>query len=117
MRKPSWNDTENAALVALYFVMQDKAAKGQAYVKAAMIREAQGTDEEPGALHTRSRGSIEAKLMNVSGVLKDLGREDVSMADHGYVPMSNYQSDLKTMVVALLAVADEARNGGFEVSA
>lgn len=123
MRKPSWNDTENAAVIALYFVMQGHAAKGQPYNKAAMIRCAQENPEHPsqgsfaGNLAERSRGSIEAKLMNVTAVLHDLGRDDVSMTEHGYRPLSNYQSDLKAMVVGLLAVRDEAVAGGFQVPA
>lgn len=121
MRKPSWNNTENAALTALYFSMRKRVDDGVEYNKAAMIRKAQGEEswQHPyaGRLADRSRGSIEAKLMNVTAVLHDLDRDDVSMAEHGYRPMSNYQSDLKTMVVGLLAVRDEAVAGGFEVQA
>ena len=104
-------------------VMQGHAAKGQPYNTAAMIRCAQENPEHPsqgsfaGNLAERSRGSIEAKLVNVTAVLHDLGRDDVSMTEHGYRPLSNYQSDLKAMVVGLLAVRDEAVAGGFQVPA
>ena len=125
MTRPApWTDEENSAVVALYFIMLDHAIAGEKYNKAAMIRREQeqlDLDHPDGQrvpwLADRSRGSIEAKLMNVTGVLIDLGRDDVSMAEHGYRPMSNYQSDLKTMVVGLLAVRDEAVAGGFEAQA
>jgi hypothetical protein len=39
------------------------------------------------------------------------------MSEHGYRAMPNYQANLKTMGVALLAVRDEAVAGGFEVQA
>ena len=122
-----WTDDENRAICELYFQMLEIAttAPGAKY-KAHMIRAAQGTpkpgDEDytgdasdyAGKLADRSKGSIEAKLMNVSGVLRDLGRDDVSMAAHGYVCMSNYQADLKLTVIGLLAVRDEAVRGGFD---
>ena len=118
-RAPAWTSEENAAVIALYFMMRHKVDKGELYNKAAMIREAQGheTPNSPGGsispLANRSRGSIEAKLMNVTAVLHDLDRHDVSMANHGYRPLSNYQADLRLMVVGMLAIRDEAVNGGF----
>jgi hypothetical protein len=116
-RAPAWTSEENAAVVALYFLMRRKVDKDELYNKAAMIRSAQnghgGGEAYAGLLIDRSRGSIEAKLMNVTAVLHDLDRHDVSMANHGYRPLSNYQADLRLMVVGLLAIRDEAVNGGF----
>jgi hypothetical protein len=122
-RQPKWTLDECAAAVALYFQMRHKVDAGDEYNKAAMIRQFRGESDQwthdshapcgNAILRNRSRGSIEAKLMNVTAVLHDLGREDVSMAEYGYRPLSNYQADLKTMVVGLIAVRDEAVAGGF----
>lgn len=118
-RKPKWAPEENGALVALYFSMRGRVDDGVDYNKAGMIRAVRGDNPNrldnvaETILENRSRGSIEAKLMNVTAVLHDLGRDDVSMAEHGYRPLVNYQADLKTIVVGLLAVRDEAVAGGF----
>jgi hypothetical protein len=124
-RSKPWTLEEQAQAVALYFRMRQAVDTGRQYNKAQMIRAAQGIgrgnlEPAPGIeypLQNRSRGSIEAKLMNVTAVLHDLGRHDVSMAEHGYRPLSNYQAELKTTVVGLLAVRDEAVAGGFEAIA
>ena len=90
-RQPKWDDRENRNVIALYFEMLDKAQGGDIYNKAAMIRYSQGSDDPADlgsvefadfiwdTLGLRSRGSIEAKLMNV----------------YGYRCLSNYQADLK----------------------
>jgi len=121
-RKPAWKAEENAACIALYFLMRKAVDDGIEYNKAGMIRHFRGEaigawmEIPSGALKDRSKGSIEAKLMNVTAVLHDLDRADVSMASHGYRPLSNYQRDLRDMVVPMLAVRDEAVNGGFDVA-
>ena len=128
MTRPTpWNDQENAALVALYFAMLDKAIAGESYNKAAMIRREQeqlSLDHEPGQrvpfLADRSRGSIEAKLMNASAAHRDLllanGEGSVlnTMADFGYKAWGNYQSSLKDAMQTEIsertqAFADNAR--------
>ena len=122
-RKPKWTPEENAACIALYFRMRKHVDDGANYNKAAMIRAARGENPNPldnlhGApLANRTRQSIEAKLMNVTACLHDLERSDVSMTAHGYRPLSNYQADLRPMVAGLLAVRDEAVNGGFNPGA
>ena len=122
MRSPPWNDTENGALVALYFVMLDNAQAGKPYNKAAMIRCAQENPEHPsqgsfaGNLSERSRGSIEAKLMNASAAHRDLVASSVdnpelhTMDGHGYRCLSNYQADLKTAMQSEL----DGREARFE---
>ena len=103
MTRPSpWTDTENWALCSLYAAMSLRAVNGMQYNKAAMIREAQNNHAGPidsglntAALKERSRGSIEAKLMNLTAVLESLGLTTYSMARHGYVPLANYQAALK----------------------
>ncbi len=103
-RSPPWSDAENTAGVALYFRMLDKAQAGQPYNKAHMIREARGWRDglphDDGALFNRSRGSIEAKLMNMSAAHAAIGdgiagRVTVTMAGFGYVPLANMQAALR----------------------
>ncbi len=109
-----WTDAENAALIALYFTMLDHATAGEAYNKAAMIRAAQGeqtSNQRGGAftpLSNRSRGSIEAKLMNASAAHRDLGGTP-TMDGYGYRALSNYQKTLKDAMAA--ALANEAADG------
>ena len=111
-RNPPWSDSENHALVALYFVMLDNAVAGKPYNKAAMIRSAQGrADQWQNASHdsdgnailrNRSRGSIESKLMNASAAHHDLNPEAETMHGHGYRALSNYQATLsEAMLFAL----------------
>ena len=107
-RNPPWSDSENHALVALYFVMLDNAVAGKPYNKAAMIRSAQQNPEHAsqgsfaGNLSERSRGSIEAKLMNASAAHHDLNPEAETMHGHGYRALSNYQATLsEAMLFAL----------------
>lgn len=102
MKASPWNNEENRSLVALYFTMLDAAQTGLEYNKAGMIRHARGesvgawmTTVEHGSLSARSRGSIEAKLMNASAAHRDLNPEAETMATHGYKAWGNYQSSLK----------------------
>jgi hypothetical protein len=39
------------------------------------------------------------KLMNVTAALEAIGRDDLSMAEYGYRPMTNMQKALKDAVV------------------
>ena len=94
-RQP-WSEQENAALVALYFDMLDKAQAAQPYNKAAMIRSRQYIDGSHQPLSSRSRGSIELKLMNASAAHRDIADADAAtMHYHGYRALSNYQQALK----------------------
>jgi hypothetical protein len=97
-----WTPGENRALVAMYFTMLDAATIGAAYSKAGMIRQAQGTQpatdfgrQFAGELAHRSRGSIEAKLMNATAAHRDLYPGDVTMDGYGYRALANYQASLK----------------------
>ena len=80
-KRRNWTEEENRALVALYARMRSYVDHSAKYSKAAMIREVQQL-----GLIDRSRGSIEAKLMNVSYLLDVRGRDDLSMARYGYKP-------------------------------
>lgn len=107
MRSPPWNDTENGAIVALYFAMLDKAISGQHYNKAAMIRLAQGIDqpdqrneqERTGQLEARSRPSIEMKLMNCTAAHQAIDPTGTTMNGYGYRAMPNMQAALKAAVL------------------
>ncbi len=121
-----WTDAENAALVTLYFTMLDHATAGEAYNKAVMIREAQGeapntspTTGIENTLHSavskaaplrdRSRGSIEAKLMNASAAHADLDGAP-TMDGYGYRALSNYQKTLKDAMRDALNVRSDDEN-------
>ena len=99
-----WTAGENLALVRLYFEMNDAATTGRPYQKAAMIRHA-SRDNGPGdtgPLANRSRGSIEAKLMNATACHRDLCPDAETMDGHGYRALSNYQAALKDAMRAEL---------------
>ena len=110
MNRPApWSDTENQSVIELYFAMLAKAKDDRAYNKAAMIRYARGEDHITdlpagltvyvyGELSNRSRGSIEAKLMNVTACHRDLYPGDVTMDGFGYKAAPNYQASLKKAV-------------------
>ena len=94
-RSPPWNEDENKALCALYFSMLDKALRPIKYNKAAMIRNIQAGNWDG---HTeplnRSKGSIEAKLMNATAAHRNIEPDATTMASHGYVPLPNMQAAL-----------------------
>ena len=99
-RHPPWTDQENAAIARLYFDMLNCAIWDKPYNKAAMIRTAQTglncncyTLAEA-VLPDRSRGSIEAKLMNCSAVHAAIDSEAVTMDGYGYRALANYQASL-----------------------
>ncbi len=107
-----WTDPENAAIVALYFAMLDRAAyAGEPYNKASMIRQARGevVSDAPyaGKLTARSRGSIEAKLMNCSAAHRDLNPQAVTMDSYGYRCLSNYQKALKVAMLVEMTRLDQ----------
>ena len=96
----AWTDKENAAVVALYFAMLDHATQGTPYNKRAMIRDTQTFTYDSGLtldgpLHARSKGSIEAKLMNCTAAHAALRPGAVTMDGYGYRALSNMQGALK----------------------
>ena len=118
MKQAPWTDQENIAGLALYFVMLDSATAGLAYNKAALIRAARGRcrgDEVApappaplGTLKDRSRGSIEAKLMNYTAAHRDIDHKATTMAGFGYVPLANYQTAVKAAMYKALQRRDMA---------
>ena len=107
-RPAPWSAEENTAIVALYFQMLGCVETGHPYSKAGMIRHARGETVgawmsiESGVLANRSKGSIEAKLMNVTAAHRDISAESggraVTMDGYGYRALSNYQATLKDAV-------------------
>ncbi len=119
-RPAPWSAEENTAIVALYFQMLDAATSGHPYSKAEMIRQARGQgrgtiDALPSPaypLAARSKGSIEAKLMNCSAAHRDLGTPiELTMDGHGYRALSNYQATLKDAMQAELICRDREFHG------
>lgn len=96
-----WTPAENSALVSCYLSMLRMQNAGTAYSKTAERKRLIGSPEEPGPLAFRSHGSIECKLMNVSGCMQALGRHMVK----GYVPMMNYQAPLMAEVCKQLGIS------------
>lgn len=89
-----WRPWEVDLLVAAYFDILDAEARGERPNKADVNRRLQGL------LPARSRGSIEYKLQNVSGVLYE---QQLPFID-GYKPAANYQADLRRAVDQWLAM-------------
>ena len=81
-RKP-WTDSDVKELMSVYAGFLAAELSDRAYVKATAVRELAAKLE-------RSKGSIEAKMMNVSAVLQDHGQPFVK----GYKPLSNYSKSL-----------------------
>jgi hypothetical protein len=97
-----WTAAEIEATVATYFQMLRTQELGQVLNKAEHNRRLQER------IPARSRGAIEFKHANISAVLMDLYD---TPAVRGYLPRSNYQSDLIGVVGRVLAedrVLDEA---------
>lgn len=119
-----WTPAENRALVSLYFEMLDRAQAGQPYNKAAMIRDSRERYSEScnriaGALFDRTRGSIEAKLMNATAAHRELEPGAVTMDGYGYRALANYQRDLgRAMACAIVGrVTGEGYDYGDELVA
>ena len=100
-RGTGWTDAETANLITLYLRMVElqKAgrlgrptkAKPDNVSKAALVKAFMA---ETG----RTKGSIEAKLMNISASMKALGRPIVD----GYKPLPNRAVGLDALVLATL---------------
>ena len=104
MKSNAWIDSEVYDLLSLYRSMWIYATEGVKYNKAAMIREAKTRaldakkPGDPPCIFSRSKGSVEMKLMNITAALEAIGRQDLSMAEYGYRPMKNMQKSLKVIV-------------------
>jgi hypothetical protein len=84
-----WTEDEVRALVEDYFDMLAKESAGKAYSKK------EHREHLLARLPGRSKGSVEFKHQNVSGVLNDLGFPCIE----GYKPARNYQKGILPEVV------------------
>lgn len=98
-----WSMAEIDLAVSDYFTMLAKEASGESLNKAehnAALR---------AQLNGRSKGSVEFKHQNISGVLSDLGLPGL----RGYKPLRNYQQALRERVIAFMATNSELIEGIF----
>ncbi len=96
MSSNDWSNSENDAAVASYFAMLSDELSGRRYNKAAANRTLQEQI-------SRSRGSIEFKLCNVSAACKGFGLPTIK----GYRPRFNFQMSLAEAVSRWLAEHSE----------
>jgi len=80
-----WTLPEVVELIALYQYFLKQQTADIKYQKAAPVRHLM-------AKLNRTRGSVEGKLMNISGVLKALNMSHCIVK--GYAPTSNYAVDM-----------------------
>ncbi len=99
-----WTDFEIEVTVAAYVDMLRSEQRGERYSKAETVRRLQAI------LPTRTTGSIERKLQNVSAVLDEEGLPWIE----GYKPLAHYQHDLQS---AVLAVAGPGHQVGESLAA
>lgn len=87
-----WTPSEIELIVTDYFAMRAKFLRGEAFVKA---RHYQAIMRQTG----RTKGSVEAKYMNISAALERLSLPWV----HGYAPLRNFQGALLRAVETFVA--------------
>jgi len=88
MARNVWTRDENLALLAYASVIIDTAVYGGKINKRECIRRLQA-----GPICSRTRGSIEAKMMNLSHAMVQAGDEPIP----GYKPAGNFQRCLTDM--------------------
>jgi hypothetical protein len=115
--------------------MLDWATAGKRYSKADLIRVARGEaagyghnrDDFESCLENRSRGSVEAKLMNASAAHRDLINEHIAqfdseplyrdtMATYGYKAWGNYQATLKAEMASIINRRITARSAALALT-
>ena len=89
----NWEALEVSQVIALYFMFLSNQLAGVKVVKSHHYK---ALAEKLG----RSKGSVEAKLMNISGALAAHGRSDLIV--RGYKPLSNYSIDMLDAVEILI---------------
>ena len=80
-----WSPIEVLEIISLYQSFLNYQLRGEKYQKASAVRVYM-------ARLDRTRGSIEAKLMNVSAVLQALGMPACIVK--GYKPLANFAVDM-----------------------
>ena len=91
MSRNAWTQDEITALLVAYGSLVDAQAAGTYLSKAALVRSLMA-----GPCNTRSKGSVEAKLMNLSAACVLAGCGYVK----GYKPAPNMQRCLIPLVAA-----------------
>ncbi len=94
-----WSIHENKALLRAYGLLVDAEAEGRYLNKRQLVRTLQA-----GILSNRSKGSIEAKFMNISAACEKYGFGYVT----GYRPAANMQRSLLPMVRQWLTIRENA---------
>ena len=104
MRLPPYSDPELTAIFTMAVLLLDLSAlpeKDRPRINnRAMLRALQA-----GPCPTRSRGSLEAKLMNVSGASAHVGGPVID----GYKPAPNCQRIMREIAQAILVDGDRTR--------
>jgi len=106
----AWTEAEQAAAITAYNLMLAADNSGTKYNKAAFNRALRSEDTAKdllsigaagwphdfalGALAARSRGAVEAKMMNISAAREKLGLPILK----GYKAAGNYQRSLETAI-------------------
>ena len=91
-KRVPWTEQHVGQLLTIYFAFLASEQRGDKYVKAGPVRE---LAEKQG----RSKGSVEAKMMNVSAVLQAHGKPWVN----GYKPLPNYNKALVDQVMSRIS--------------
>ena len=94
----AWTDQEVQVICEAYVTLF-KAQSGYASINKAQLCR----DTLP-KLDCRTRGSYEAKIMNVSAALRDIGLPQYIVK--GYKPSGNYQKALIPMIKKVMGIAD-----------
>ena len=93
--RKAWSNKDSKQLIRLYLIFQSYVNSGTVYSKALPVRLL-------AAKQGRTKGSIESKLMNVSGVLALHGLDWVP----GYKPLINFNHDLFEQVKKQIDLPD-----------
>jgi len=88
-----WTDEELTSAIVAYLDMLRAELNGQPYSKAEVNRQLRA-----GKLSTRTKGSIEFRMQNISAALYELKMPWIA----GYLPAKNIGSTVKEKMVALL---------------
>lgn len=87
----NWTDDEVKQACQLYQRMLSAQVAGEKFIKAPAVRALAEKLQ-------RSKGSVEAKLMNVSGVRSNMGRSFVK----GYKPLTSYAKSMVGIVAEIV---------------
>ena len=94
-----WTDAELEAAVKAYLQMLGQEARGESYSKAEANRLLRAS-----LLRTRSKGSVDYRMANISAVLKTLGRPIIP----GYLPMGNVGARTAERIKGIILKMTEA---------